>query len=297
MFFRRKKSAGPIAEINSHRFTSWLLHQISGGFAITDQVELRPEYIQDLTVESIIVGFMADNHVIYAMEDVTWDEATQTIAFHSRENGKSISQVERFSLLFPLDNSDDRNMAYHQKEEFSRVGLFKRGNTLTIMTKNSGHTRYSIDGVVTTYLRLKSGLFANHEVAVLSLDPMSFKQSERRKHQRIDTDVDVSLKAIKGSAIFGGRIVDYVEGAARVVLDDPAALNVLVQDKPVSMTMELEEVDRQYEIEGTISKAQENEVVVNFRKIYKGKSFAPFGKLDGIEIKAMLQKVMTARQK
>lgn len=299
MFFRKKKVAKTVAGVDFEggSFSTELLHLVSSNFAITDQVVLSPEYIQDLNVESIIVGFLVNKQVVYAMEDVIWDEATQTIAFHSRDDGKNIAQVERFSLLLPLENSDDREMAYHRKEALSRVGLFKRGNTITVAAQGGGKKSYTIDGIVTSYLRLKDGLFANHEVAVLSLDPRSFKVSERRKHQRISTDIPAVVKAIKSGSSYECRLIDYVEEAARIDVADPEGLGVLVKGKPVSLLLDMNEIDRRYQLEGTIAKVEGNELIVTFRNILKGGTHTPFSKLDGIEIKAMLQKVEQARRK
>lgn len=297
MFFRKKKtvkSAAP-AGLSRDLFSMELLRDLSSNFAIGEQILLRPEYIQELEVKSIVVGMLVNQRVIYANEDVSWDEETQSIAFHSLDDGKSISRVDEFGLLLPLENSDDRKMPYQRKEELSRVGLFKRGNTLTAMSAGGGRSSYTIDGIVTSYTRLKQGLFVNHEVAVLNLDADSFKVSERRKFQRLLTDVPATIRALKGDRVFDCLMVDFVEDAGRFLIDDPAAAILLQSGKPVSVGLEMSELDRRYRLEGAVRKVEDNRVVVNFRHIFKDGAFTPFTTLDGIEIKAMLQKLPRSR--
>jgi hypothetical protein len=297
MFFRKKKQVKSSAEssLAKGHFSTELLHRLSINFAIGDQIMLRPEYVQSLEVKSIVVGLLVNQRVIYASEDIIWDEDTQTIAFHSRDYDKSISRVEELALLLPLENSDERKMSYQRKEELSRVGLFKRGNTITAMSAGGGQRSYTIDCMVTSYMRLKQGLFVNHEVAVLNLDPGTFTVSERRHYQRLLTDVPGTIKARKGDKLFACRLIDFVEEGARFVVADPTAPAILASGKPVAVTLELTELDRLYLLEGSVLKLEGNEVVVTFRNIFKDGSFTPFTKLDGIEIKAMLQKLPQSR--
>lgn len=297
MFFRRKNPAknAPGSTLAKGHFSTELLRDLSTNFGIGEQIRLRPEYIQELEVKSIVVGLLVNQRVIYANEDVTWDEGTQTLAFHCQDDGKSFSRVDDYALLLPLENSDNRKMSYQRKEELSRVGLFKRGNTITAGSDSGGHRSYAIDGVVTSYMLLKNGLFANHEVAVLNLDPESFTVSERRKHRRLLTDVPSTIKGLKGDRDFECRLIDFVEEGARFVVDDPAAPNILTIGKPVAVTVNMVELERHYRLDGTIIKVENNEVVVNFRNIHKEGAFTPFSKLDGIEIKAMLQKLPQSR--
>jgi hypothetical protein len=297
MFFRTKKpvKSATQSSLAKGHFSTELLRDLSSHFAIGEQILLRPEYIQELEVKSIVVGMMVNQRVIYANEDVSWDEATQTLAFHGRDDGKSFSRVEEFALLLPLENSDDRKMPYQRKEELSRVGLFKRGNTITAMSSGGGRSSYTIDGLVNSYLRLKQGLFVNHEVAVLNLDADTFEVSERRKYQRLLTDVPATIRALKGDRVFDCLLVDFVEDAGRFLIDDPAAAILLVGGKPVGVTLEMTELDRRYRLEGAVLKVEGNRVVVHFRHIFKDGAFTPFTSLDGIEIKAMLQKMPRSR--
>jgi hypothetical protein len=297
MFFRRKTAVKNAAEsaLAKGGFSTELLRDLTSFFGVGEQIRLRPEYIQELEVKSIVVGLLVNQKVIYASEDVTWDDGTQTIAFHSQDDGKSSSRAEEFALLLPLEQSDDRKMTYQRKEELSRVGLFKRGNTITASSIAGGRRSYAIDGIVTSYMLLKEGLFANHEVAVLSLEPKSFKISERRKHQRLLTEVPATVKALKSERVFDCQLVDFVEEAARFVIDDPSAAVLLTVGKPVALTIDMTELKRRYRLEGTVLKVEGKKLVVSFRNIYKDGAFTPFSKLDGIEIKAMLQKLPQSR--
>ncbi|MCW8918047.1 MAG: hypothetical protein OQL08_04460 [Gammaproteobacteria bacterium] len=298
MFFRKKKPVKEAARGGAGGdggFDAELLHDLSSHFAIGEQILLRPEYIRELEVKSIVVGMLVNQRVIYANEDLSWDEASRTMLFHSRDDVASISRVETFALLLPLENSDDRKMSYQRKEELSRVGLFKRGNTITAMSAGGGHSSYTIDGLVTGYMRLRQGLFVNHEVAVLDFDADSFKVSERRKYQRLLTAVPATVRALKGERVFDALLVDFVEDAGRFLIDDPAASAVLLEGKPVGVSVEMSELDRRYRLEGAVRKVEGNQVVVRFRNIFKEGAFTPFTTLDGIEIKAMLQKLPQSR--
>lgn len=297
MFFRKKKPAKstPGSTLAKGNFRTELLRDLSTNFAIGEQIRLRPEYIQELEVKSIVVGLLVNQRVIYANEDVTWDEGTQTLAFHCQDDGKSFSRVDDYALLLPLENSDNRKMSYQRKEELSRVGLFKRGNTVTAGSAGGGRRSYAIDGVVTSYMLLKNGLFANHEVAVLNLEPESFKVSERRKHQRLLTDVPATIRGLKGEHDFECRLVDFVEQGGRFVVADPSAMTILVSGKPVALTIEMAELGRRYRLEGAVLKVEGNELVVTFRNIFKDGAVSPYSTIDGIEIKAMLQKLPQSR--
>ena len=297
MFFRRKKpqkSASGNTLTKGH-FSTELLRDLSTNFAVGEQIRLRPEYIQELEVKSIVVGLLVNQRVIYANEDVTWDEGTQTLVFHSQDEGKGFSRIDDYALLLPLENSDNRKMSYQRKEELSRVGLFKRGNTVTASSATGGRRSYTIDGVVTSYMLLKNGLFANHEVAVLSLDAESFKVSERRKHQRLLTDVPATIRGLKSEHDFDCRLVDFVEQGARFVVAEATAMTILVSGKPVALTIDMSELGRRYRLEGAVLKVEGNEVVVTFRNIFKDGAMTPLSTIDGIEIKAMLQKLPQSR--
>ncbi len=297
MFFRKKKPVKNASEssLAKGNFSTELLRDLNTNFGFGEQIRLRPEYIQELEVKSIVVGLMVNQRVIYGNEDVVWDEGTQTTTYHSRDDGKSFSRIDDYALLLPLENSDDRKMSYQRKEELSRVGLFKRGNTVTVSSSAGGHQSFAIDGLVTSYMQLKQGLFANHEVAVLSLDPGTFKVSERRKHQRLLTEVPSTIRALKSERVFDCTLVDFVEEAARFIIEDAASSVILTVGKPVAVNIELAELKRRYRLEGSVLKVEGNKMVVNFRNIYKDGAITPFSKLDGIEIKAMLQKLPQSR--
>lgn len=297
MFFRKKKQVKEAVRggAGGGGFDAELLHDLSSHFAIGEQILLRPEHIRELEVKSIVVGMLVNQQVIYANEDLSWDEASQTMLFHGRDDVASISRIESFALLLPLEKGDDRRMSYQRKEELSRVGLFKRGNTITAMSAGSGHCSYTIDGLVAGYMRLRQGLFANHEVAVLDLDADSFEVSERRKYQRLLTAVPSTVRALKGERVFDALLVDFVEDAGRFLIDDPAALAILLEGKPVGVSVEMSELDRRYRLEGAVRKVEGNQLVVRFRNIFKEGAFTPFTTLDGIEIKAMLQKLPQSR--
>jgi hypothetical protein len=119
--------------------------------------------------------------------------------------------------------------------------------------------------------------------------------SERRKFQRLLTQVPATIRALKGDRVFDCLLVDYVEAAGRFLIDDPAAALLLVSGKPVSITVEMSELERHYRLEGTVLKVEGNRVVVSFRNIFKDGAYTPFTTLDGIEIKAMLQKLPHSR--
>lgn len=297
MFFRKKKQVKEVVRSGAGGggFGAELLHDLCGHFAIGEQIQLRPEHIRELEVKSIVVGMLVNQQVIYANEDFSWDEGSRSMLFHGRDDAVSISRVETFALLLPLENSDDRKMPYPRKEELSRVGLFKRGNTITAISVGGGQCSYTIDGQVTGYTRLKQGLFANHEVAVLALDANSFKVSERRKYQRLLTAVPSTVKALKGERVFDALLVDFVEDAGRFIIEEPAALVTLLEGKPVGVSIEMSELDRCYQLEGAVRKVEGNQLVVRFRNIFKEGAFTPFTTLDGIEIKAMLQKLPQSR--
>lgn len=297
MFFRKKRpeKAEPQGNALGGGFSTEALRELCGHFGVGERIRLRPEFKAQLELSSIVIGLLVNQKVVYASEDIRWDDATQTLAFYSRDDDKQFTRVDEFALLLPLESRGEGKMSYQKKEELSRVGLFKRGNTVTVISDDSGKRSFSIDSMVTGYMRLKEGLFANHEVAVLRLDARSLEVSERRKHQRIVTDVPATIRAMKGDKVFDCLLVDFVEEAGRFVVDDPAAQVLLTEGKPVHVALEMSDLNRSYQLEGSIFKLQGNHVVVRFRNIHKDGAMAPFSNLDGIEIKAMLSKLSQSR--
>lgn len=297
MFFRKKKEVKSAAAVGlpGGDLSTELLRDMTTQFAIGEQILLHPEYIQALELKSIVVGLLVNQRMIYANEEVVWDEESQTLAFYCRDEDKHFSQVKEFALLLPLESNDERKMSYQSKEELSRVGLFKRGNTITVTATGGGRRSYAIDALVTSYLRLQQGLFANHEVAVLNLDPATLKVSERRKYQRLITDVPASMKALKGERVFECRLIDFVEEGARFVMPEAVPASIFVSGKSVAVAINLVEMERRYRLEGAVLKVEGCELVVKFRNIFKDGAVTPFSNLDGIEMKAMLQKLPQSR--
>ncbi len=286
MLFHSDKS-----EKHAAGFSAWQLREISLNFAIGEQIHLRPEHVDGLQLSSIVVGLRVNGQVIYSNEGVSWDEAAQSITFRSLDADKPITHVKAFSLLMPLEQSDEREMSYEHKEALDRVGLFSRGNTVTASTMVGGHRSLAVDGKVVDFLQLEQGLFANHEVAELRLDPNSFVISERRRHPRLMTDVPVQISTAKGGIAFNAKLLDFVEEAMHLAVDKPEATAYLPVGKAVTLELELNELQRHYRLRGAVIKADEEGVVVELRHIFKDDTLSPYSKLDAIEVKAMLGKL------
>ncbi len=272
-------------------FTADLLHNISSNFTISEAVRLRPDYLQGVELKSIVIGYLVDGEVVADMQSVVWHGETQSIAFKTDGREKPHTRVDAFSLLLPLEESDERNLSYDQREALNRMGLFKRGNTLKVISQGSGHLGHAIEGEVTGHMRLEQGVFSNHEVAIIRLDPSTLEEIERRLHPRLATNVEAVVKAVKGEREFTTYLHDYTEEAACFLIDDYRAERVLEVGRRVSIDLNIKELGKRYQLEAVVKKLQDKELVVSFSNILKDGAYTPFTPMDGIEIKALLNKL------
>lgn len=259
-------------------------------FPIGGTVLLRPEYQEAIELDSIVVGYQVNGQLVYGNGDI--ERQGEALRFHSAESGAVIERVESFALLVPLENSNEGQLDYARRSELKRIGLFRRGNTITLVTLADSDTLFAVDSTVASRKRLPDGLYSNHEVAVLTLEPDTLKSTERRKYQRlqITTEVPASIRAVKGQQLFDCQLRDYAEGGCAVQFEPQEGIRSLITlGKRVYLEWTMPSSGRHYRVEGVIAKADGEEFVVQFRRIEKSGNFATFTMIDAIEIKTALE--------
>lgn len=163
-------------------------------------VRYYPEFKKNIVLESVILGYLLDNHWFFAAQDIVIENegnAARLLVGPQRD----ALRPSTFSIVIPAQSRGVEQLDYVRREELERTGGLANGNNITLIGQpHSGKT-----AIIETIVRKKSvvpeGPYAKTPVVLLNANIGSLQLLEQRAHMRLKTWVSAQVWLANGAPV------------------------------------------------------------------------------------------------
>lgn len=280
-------------------------HSIENVFGIINEfpvgapIGYYPEFKKDIKLDSLLVGYMINNHGIYSHNDISFAKtATGPVLNLVTPDAKiSIKNIDSFHILLPLItrttidyttkkswNVDD------QKSSEKKINDFMRGSTITLFARTPNvRGIYHIDTVVSKNIVLKDGHYANSKLVLLEPQIDTFECMNLRRMQRVNTEIPAEIQLPKEKKRHPCLIRDFSEKFIRIeLLDTKEIHHGVAVNRNIFLIIMPNDPDKQMIINGVVHRNRNNNVIISMNSLFKKGLFQKLDQLDEFVIKATL---------
>lgn len=278
---------------------AWLA-EIVRFFPIGDRISYYPEYQKEIALESIVLGYGINKHLIYSPVDIRFRQNAGHDVLHLTVDGyeKVVSEVEKFCLLIPFNRDDETKLDYVRRAELGPHGAFRRNNTITLVAYSNGGALSSIDTTVRRILPLENGIYAGNEIVMLDVDPDSLTLTDKRQQHRLPTCLPAEL-AIGDGPAYPCTLLDFSNEFVQLQFEKiNPSLSALTEYRRLTLAFNIDH-DRsvkKYRLEGVMYRRTDATLVMRLLGIYKDGKPVPLGLMDILDIKSNLLRHPTTHQ-
>ena len=138
-------------------------------FPIGGKVRYYPEDDDDLALDTIVIAYGINDHLVYTQNDIRSEMDGQEHIFLIDDNWRDlvVRKVNSFCLLIPFILDDRNDLSYPRKVELLNETRFARGRDLTLISLRGDKGVPHLRTFVRKRLIMKDGYYANHPVAFL----------------------------------------------------------------------------------------------------------------------------------
>lgn len=282
LFGRRGESPAPAPPIAPER-----LIELMRCFPIGGRIRYYPEHRKDIVLESIIIAYGIDSHLVYSQHDIHLDADNGTLVFLIDDNWKdrTVREVYRFCALIPYAGAMEGDLDYDRRAALDAGGFLQRGERLTLMSLSNTRGVPHVNTQVRKRVLLKEGYYANHAVVVLEMEHDTLNHVDQRQQMRVRTCIPVSVQSAEGAPAQPGTLVDFTESALKIKLGDGIELQ---ERKGLIVTIHVPERHRTFVLAGKVLRRDAECVVLALTAQLKDNRFRDVEVLDALDLKATL---------
>lgn len=257
-------------------------------FPISGKVRYFPEHRKDIVLESLVIAYGIDSHLVYTQNDIHIDNDNGAPVFTLDEDWQDhrIRDVRRFCLLLPYIGGMAGDLDYDRRVALETGGFLQRGEVLTLMSLSNNRGIPHVNAVVRKRTLLKEGYYANHAVIVLELQPDSLNHIDQRQQVRVRCAVPVILQPSEEGPGFAATLIDFSESSLRLRLDQSADL--LAERKQLIVTIALPQQDRKFVLCGRVLRREADDIVLSLSSRLREDRFRDIELLDALDLKSTL---------
>lgn len=268
------------------------IQEIIAYFSIGERVDYYPEYQTNLTMQSIILGYEINGHVIFARNQIEFlvgKNNAQLITVHINEKIHEYTQVTSFCLLLPGKAGEEYKLNYLSKASLGPRGQFRPGNAITMMARHQSRGIIHLETTVRESILPKSGYYRNHQLVLLEVTATSLEITEQRNHHRISTKIPIKISLRGKPQIYNCLMTDYSEIGAQISFNqsDPLTQELKSGDR-FQLTLQLDGLHKSFVIGGVIMRNQKERAVLSFQDIISEGNQKSFELIDALFIKSCL---------
>jgi hypothetical protein len=260
-------------------------------FPIGSKVRYFPEEEADLALDTIVIAYGINDHLVYTQNDIRSEMDGQEHIFLIDDNWRDlvVRKVHTFCLLIPYVLDDRNDLSYPRKVELLNETRFARGRDLTLISLRGDKGVPHLRTFVRKRLIMKDGYYANHPVVVLETQPGSLNLVDQRQERRLHTAAAATLEVLGGDEACPCTLVDFSESFARVRGDAEGTLfKLFYVGQILGLTIDVGRQTRPLHIEGKIVRRDDEYLVIEFVSIERKGRMVPFTMMDVFEFKATL---------
>lgn len=268
-----------------------MLADLINCFPIGKRLNYYPEFKENLKLESILLGYMIDDRPVFSGADIRVlreDDAVRIFLADGSRGEIPLHNVSTFAFVLP-DTEVDTQLDYMRRAELDRVGCFRPGNAITLISSKHVDGTASLDTEVRSVKTQRVGVYAKHRLALLVAQPETLKFTEQRQYQRVEVRVPVTLRTQHGELEHDCMLHDFAETSVRIGFARDSELAAQLRDgRQMVLTLALGANGRRYVIDGPVRRADDDCLIMDIKRLQKGGHFKTFSMLDALDIKASL---------
>jgi len=260
-------------------------------FPIGSKIRYFPEDQEDLALDSIVIAYGINDHLVYTQNDIRSHLDGNAHVFLLDDNWRDlvVRKVHSFCLLIPHIIDDSGDLSYPRKVELLNETRFARGRELTLISLRNDRGVPHIETEVRKRLVMKDGYYANHPVVVLETRPATLTLTDQRQERRLHTLIPSTLSVQGGEETCPCTLVDFSESFVRVRGDrDGTVFQLLYEGQVLGLTIELDRQPRHIEVQGKVVRREDEYLVLELLAIEKAGAMVSFSMMDVFEFKATL---------
>jgi hypothetical protein len=298
--FATPPAAGP-ADPWSPESVSDVLRQ----FPIGSRVLYAPETKRELRLESVLMGYSVDRHLVYARDEVVKETIGGRSVLRLRTEGPDLllEGVRDLHFLVPFQTRSEIDFRPPAREEPEKlvqkpVNDFERGNHLTLFCFSPYGRVPNIGTLVRSTAVLPRGPYANQKVAVLDPLPGTLSYADKRRLQRVRTQIPAMLQIAGDASEHAGLLEDFSERFIRVRAPAEELKRAAAEGKRLIVRFALgPESNERVTLHGAVSGRRRDALVVELKSVVKNGKASDFLLLEQIELKsALLQHPSTQKR-
>ena len=266
------------------------LTQLVKSWPIGSKTSYYPEYLADINLETMILGYEVNDIQIYDRDRVSIPDGGAA-QFHLVDSDESVSaaNLNSFALIVPDTSELEKTLDYNSKAVIGRSGQFVRGNSITLVSPATDKGTPIIDTSVLRRTIVRQGYYQNYKV--VALDPIlhTLTHKEHRQKQRIELSLSCSILIPEDSQSgTDGTLIDYSESCIGVVLSQELPNDAVPSEgMPVRVNLPIPAMDRIVELSGEIYTVRSNgTLVIKLLGIRKTDNFENLTLVDRLDLRA-----------
>lgn len=261
-------------------------------FPIGSKIRYYPAQRKNVALESIVIAYGINNYLVYTQKDIHIKEPEQSAPYFLLDDDwkdVTVREVSSFCLVIPDVGHTESELDYASRVAIDNHGLFKRGETFTLMSLFAERGVPHIDVQVRKKVLLKEGYYANHSVVVLEALLGTLHHIDQRQQCRIKTHIPVSIYLTEDGEPYACHLVDFSECSLKIRIDSHERLKAsLTKKRSIIVVIDLSRQMKSYILKGKVLRRDDEHVVISVASHLVDKQYESFDLLAAIDLKANL---------
>ncbi len=266
------------------------LRTLLSHFRIGQKILYYPEYHPKSVLNTIILAYRVNGAYLYSNDAVRHRADGSVVGFRlSPREVLPVEQVHRFQMLLPDTSELERKLDYFTRAELGPAGHLRQGNTLTLVNDSTERCVPTVDAVIQRKQVMDEGPFEGDATILVTPEFASLKLNDKRRHQRIATDLWADLFYAPGAPPFSCVLKDFSETALRLGVSGRAEeMPALETGRMAAVEFDFGGVESTYRLRGRVIRRDAGNCVLQIEQILKDGEFGRIKFIDAVEIKTRL---------
>lgn len=263
-------------------------------FPIGRKQRYYPNHQENIVFDTMVVAYRVNGHFIYSLTAIDTDAEGSPAFFKIGSAGERlhVSQLTQFDLVVPDTSEFERTLDYERRAALGRGRQFEIGNTISLLSSQSGRGASVLDTVVRETVLLESGPYAHSSLICLQPTIETMSITDQRTKARAHTNVPVMLAEVNGPWHQAWKIIDISEQAIRVQLQgDPEQhhdAHVFPLHQEVLVQVRVPNTEQFFEMKAYVMRRFPQVRVLRLAMLRKNERYQVFEPHDLLELRAAL---------
>ncbi len=284
------KNSSREEEERAHRYAEQL-SQLIDYFPIGDKVHYYPEYQQDICFETIILGYELNGHAVYERGHVHRVDGA-ALTFMLEQTGESIAATDmpEFAVIVPDTSELEKTLDYFSMAAIGRSGQFLRGNSITLLSKQTHQGTPSVDTSVDGRTLVKAGYYQGTKIVKLVPRLDTLGVVDHREQARLVLSLPcVLFSDVNTESGVKGLLVDASEHCIGIKLQASDTVAHFTEKSQLRLCLAIPAVDRQFTLTGQVHAIRaDGHVIVDVQGMEKEGQVEAMQLVDRLDLRSCL---------